>query len=349
MSHRLYALTAAAWTALIMLGAQTPASGQTAPAATKAVKTSAGTNKTWTPPHTPDGHPDLQGYWTNSTETPLERPKGLGAKEFYTESELADLIKKDENRVALNLEEGRPTEPGTSADVHYDYTQFGLDRGQAKLAWSRRTSMIVGETGTLPAMLPEARKRNADVAAKNKGHELDGPEGLSLSSRCIVVPQESVPMMPGGYNNNLRIVQGVGTVAIMAEMDHSVRIVAIDGRPHPPADIHQFKGDAIGHWEGNTLVVDSTNFTARNPFHGSGDKFHVVERFTRVDADTIVYRFTVEDPETWDRPWTAETAWSKVDGPMFEYACHEGNYSMRNTLNGARVAEAEAAKKKASK
>jgi len=330
MSHRLFASTAAALTAVVMICAQTPASGQTAP-------------------HTPDGHPDLQGYWTNNTLTPLERPKELGAKEFYTEAELADLIKKDQTRVALNEEEGRPTEPGTTADVHYDYTQFALDRGQAKLSWNRRTSMIVGEQGTLPSMLPEARKRNAEIAAKNRGHELDGPENISLSSRCIVVNQESVPMLSGGYNNNLQIVQEAGVVAIMNEMNHSVRIVPMDGRPHLSAEIRQFKGDSIGHWEGNTLVVDSTNFTARNSFHGSGDKLHVVERLTRIDADTIVYRFTVEDPETWDQPWTAETAWSKVDGPIFEYACHEGNYSLRNTLHGARVAEEEAAEKKAGK
>ncbi len=135
----------------------------------------------------------------------------------------------------------------------------------------------------------------------------------------------------------------------MNEMNHSVRVVPMDGRPHLPADVHQFRGDSIGHWEGDTLVVDSTNFTARNPFQGSGDKLHVVERFTRVDADTILYRFTVEDPETWDQPWTAETAWSKVDGPIFEYACHEGNYSLPNSLRGARVAEQEAAEKKAGK
>jgi hypothetical protein len=336
-------------TAFVMLCAQTPASGQTSPATTKAVKTTADTGKAWMPPHTPDGHADLQGIWTNSTETPLERPKELGSKEFYTEAELANLIKKDQERVTLNKEDGRPTEPGTTADVHYDYTQYGLDRAQAKLAWSRRTSLIVGEQGKLPPMLPEARKRNAAISAKNRGHELEGPESLSLSSRCIVVAQESVPMLPGGYNNNVQIVQGTGAVAIMNEMDHSVRLVPIDGRPHPRAEIRQFKGDSIGHWEGDTLVVDSTNFTARNPFHGSGDKLHVVERFKRVDADTILYRFTIEDPETWDQPWTAETTWSKVDGPIFEYACHEANYSLRNTLHGARVAEQEAAEKEAGK
>jgi hypothetical protein len=339
MGHRLFASTAATLLTSVTLCSQTPASRPATPVAA---------NKAWTPARMADGHPDLQGYWTNSTETPLERPKGLGAKEFYTDAELADLKKKDQDRVALNKEEGRPTEPGTTADVHYDYTQYGLDRGQAKLTWNRRTSLIVGEQGTLPPMLPEARKRNADIAAKNRGH-LDGPEDLSLSSRCIVVNQESVPLLSGGYNNNLEIVQGDGVVAIMSEMNHSVRVVPIDGRPHPPADIRQFRGDSIGHWEGDTLVVDSTNFTARNPFQGSGDKLHVVERFTRVDADTVLYRFTVEDPQTWDQPWTAETAWSKVDGPIFEYACHEGNYSLRNTLQGARVAEKEAAEKKASK
>jgi hypothetical protein len=349
MGHRLFASTTAAVSTLVILFAQTPASGQTVPAAAKSANTTAGANKAWTPQHTPDGYPDLEGFWTNNTLTPLERPKELGAKEFYTEAELAELMKKDQDRVALNKEEGRPTEPGTNADVHYDYTQYGLDRGQAKLSWSRRTSLIVGERGTLPPMLLEARKRNADIAAKNRGHELDGPEDLSLSSRCIVDAQESVPMLSGGYNNNLQIVEAEGVVAIMKEMNHSVRVVPIDGRPHLPADVRQFRGDSIGHWEGNTLVVDSTNFTARNPFHGSGDKLHVVERFTRVDADTILYQFTVEDPETWDQPWTAETAWSKVDGPILEYACHEGNYSLSNTLRGARVAEEEAAAKKASK
>ena len=346
MSHRLLASTAAAIAALVLLFAQSPASAQTAPTPAKP----ASTTKAWTPGRTPDGQPNLSGYWTNNTITPLERPKGLGAKEFYTEPELAELMKHEQNRVSLNEEEGRPTQAGTDDDVHYDFSQYGLDRGQTKLSWNRRTSLIVGPEGTVPSMIPEARKRNAAVAAKNKGHEFDGPENRPLSAQCLVLTQESVPMLPGGYNNNLQIYQGPGYVAILHEMNHSVRIIPTDGRPHAPSDVRQWRGDPRGHWEGNTLVVDVTNFTERNPFRGSGDKLHVVERFTPVDADTVLYRFTVEDPETWDTPWTAELAMTRTQGPIYEFACHEGNYGLVNTLHGARVAEQdEAAAKKAGK
>jgi hypothetical protein len=303
------------------------------------------TGKAYTPPRTPDGQPDLQGYWTNNTITPLERPKALGAKEFYTEQELADLAKRDKDRLEKNEAEGRQTEAGTNADVHYDFSQFGLDPGQTTRAWNRRTSLIVGPEGTIPPMLPEARKRNAERAALNKGHEFDSPENLPLSVRCIVLGQESIPMLSGGYNNNLQIVQGKGYVAILHEMNHSVRIIPTDGHPHVSADVHEWRGDSRGHWEGNTLVVDTTNFTARNPFRGSGDKLHVVERFTLMDKDTIRYQFTVEDPETWDKPWSGETAWSKTEGPIYEFACHEGNHDVRNFLNVARAAERDALKK----
>lgn len=309
----------------------------------------AASEKAWTPARTPDGQPDLQGYWSNNTVTPMERPKGLGSKEFYTEDELNALMKKEQNRVALNEEEGRPTEPGTDADVHYDFAQFGLDRAQTKLTWNRRTSLIVGETGTIPPMLPEARKRNADVAAKNRGHEFDGPENRPLSARCLVLGQESVPMLPGGYNNELQILQGKGYVVVMHEMDHSARVIPTDGSPHPPANVREWRGDSRGHWEGNSLVIDTTNFDPRNPFRGSGDKLHVVERYTPVDKDTILYRFTVDDPGTWDQPWTGELAMSRVQGPIYEFACNEGNYGMANTLRGARVAEKEAAAKAAGK
>jgi hypothetical protein len=327
------ALTTAA---VMMLPA--PIAGQTpAKAATKA-------GKTWTAPRTPDGVPDLQGYWTNSTLTPLERPKGLGSKEFYTDQEIADAQKKDRERLALNVAEGRPTEQGTADDVHYDFAQYGLDKAQSSLVWDKRTSLIVGPTGTIPALLPEARKRAADIAAKNRGHEFDGPENRPLSARCIILGYDAVPMLPQAYNNNLQIVQGRGYVAILHEMNHSVRIIPTDGQAHAPQGIPQLRGDSKGHWEGDTLVVDVTNFTDRNPFRGSGEKLHVVERYTRVDANTILYRFTVEDPQTWDQPWTAELAMTTGQGPIYEFGCHEGNYGLANTLRGARVAEAEPGK-----
>jgi hypothetical protein len=174
---------------------------------------------------------------------------------------------------------------------------------------------------------------------------MDAAENRPLSARCIVLGQESVPMLSAGYNNNLQIIQGAGYVAILHEMNHSIRIIPTDGQPHAPQGVRQWRGDSRGHWEGDTLVVDVTNFTDRNPFRGSSDKLHITERFTRVDADTILYRFTVEDPATWDKPWTAEVPWSKVSGPIYEFACHEGNYALANTLRGARVEEEQAAKK----
>jgi hypothetical protein len=305
---------------------------------------SGGAKKSWTVPKTPDGQPDLQGYWTNSTATPLERPKGLGAKEFYTDAELAENQRKQIERDQQALI-SRGTEKGTDADVHYDFAQFGLDRGQSTMAWSKRTSLIVGPEGTIPAQIPEARKRNADIAAANRGHEADSAQNRPLSARCLILGQESVPMLSGGYNNTLQILQGKGYVVILHEMNHAARVIPTDGRPHPPQNVRLWRGDPVGHWEGNTLVIDNTNFNGRNPFRGSSDKLHVVERFTRVDPDTLLYQFTVEDPATWDKPWTAEVAWSKTDGPIYEFACHEGNYGLANTLSAARVAEREAAQK----
>ena len=338
----------------VLLIAQAPAAGQAQSPATKAApaKTTPASGKSWTPPRTPDGKPDLQGVWTNNTVTPLERPKDLAAKEFYTEAEMQTLAKQERQRLEQVEEEGQPlanhsgVEGAPADDVHYDFSQYGLDRAQAKLAWNRRTSIIVGPQGTVPPLTPDAGKRLAEIKAKAKGHEFDGPENLTLGTRCLARPNVGPPMLPSAYNSNLQIVQGAGYVAIETEMIHDVRIIPTDGRRHIPASIRQWYGDSVGHWEDNTLVIDTTNFTDLNPFKGA-QNLHVIERLTRADPDTILYQFTVEDPGTWTQPWSGELPITKIDGQLYEYACHEANYGLANTLRGARVAEEQAAKKSA--
>ena len=287
--------------------------------------------QTWTPPRTPDGHPDLQGVWTNATITPIERPKELGAKEFYTEEEAA------ENRKLALVP--APTAARSGTEAHYEFTQFGLDRTQAQVAFSLRTSLIVGSDGRVPPLTPEAQKRIAERAANAKGHEFDGPESRGIQERCLVWGSEGPPMLPPGYNSYLQIVQTPGYIAILQEMIHDARIIPMDGRPHAPQDVRAWLGDSRGRWEGDTLVVDTTNFTDKTNFRGSRENLHVVERFTRVDDNTIRYQFTVDDPTTWSRPWTAELPLAEDKGPIYEYACHEANYGMANNLRGARAVE----------
>ena len=301
-------------------------------------KTANATKTASTAPRTPDGHPDLQGVWTNNTRTPLQRPKELGTKEFYTEAELSALHKREAERLAKNEEDGRPTEAGTAADVHYDFSEYGLDPAQAKQVWNLRTSMIIGPEGTIPQQTAEARKRIAAKQAEGRGHEFDGPESRPLGARCLAFGSVGPPLLPAGYNSNLQIIQGAGYVVIETEMIHDARVVDLTGRPHPPDNIRQWKGDSIGHWEGDTLVIDTTNLTDQTPYAGA-QHLHVIERLTRADKDTIRYQFTVEDPGMWIKPWSAETSFSKINGLMYEYACNEANYGLANTLSGARVAE----------
>ncbi len=290
-----------------------------------------GATPAWTPPRTPDGRPDLQGVWTNATITPLERPRELGAKEFYTEQEAAEYRTR-----ALKPQ---PTAERGGTEAHYEFTQFGLDRSQAQVAFSLRTSMIVGPAGRVPPLTPEAQQRNAERAARAKGHEFDGPENRGIQERCIVWGNEGPPMLPAGYNNYLQIVQTPAYVAIMQEMIHDVRIIPLDGRPHLPPRMRGWLGDSRGRWDGDTLVVDTTNFTDKTNFRGSRENLHVVERFTRVDDNTIRYEFTVDDPSTWTRPWSAELPLVRDKGPIYEYACHEANYGLANNLSGARAKE----------
>lgn len=298
-----------------------------------------GQAKPYTASKTADGVPDLQGVWSTLTNVPLERPANLGAKEFYTPEELA----ANARRQGGGGRGAAPTQPGTIADVHYDLGQFGLDRAHATVATSNRTSLITGAEGRLPALLPEAQKRRQDRTAFQRDHQWDGPESRPLAERCILWGSEGPPMMAPGYNSNLQIVQGVGYVAVVQEMIHDVRIIPTTNRPHLPSNVRQYFGDSVGRWEGNTLVVDTTNFTDKTAFQGSSENLHVIERFTRTGDETIKYEFTIEDPSTWAKPWSAEVNWAKTTGPIFEYACQEGNYGMANNLSGARATEKKAA------
>ena len=316
------------WIALALL-ATVAASGQS--------------GKTWTLQHTPDGQPDLEGYWSNVTITPLERPAELAGKEFFTEQELAQKEKQAETP--------RSAEEIAGTIAHYDFHQYGLDRTQTKHGLNLRTSLIVDPPdGKVPPLTAEAKQRAAERAeARKKIGPYDGPESRNLGERCIYNVTEGPPMLPPAYNANLQIQQGPGYVAILQEEIHDVRIIPLDGRPHLGPNIRQYLGDSRGHWEGNTLVVDTTNFNDRAIFRGASEKLHVIERFTRTDADTILYEFTVDDPSTWTRPWKAELPMSRIQGPIYEYACHEGNFDMVNNLTSARAQEKKAAEEAAKK
>jgi hypothetical protein len=188
-------------------------------------------------------------------------------------------------------------------------------------------------------LTPEAQQRNAARAAVRKEHAFDGPEFRPLPERCMLWPTAGPPMLPSAYNNNYRIVQAPGYVTILVEMIHDARIIPLDGRPHLPQHIRPWMGDSRGRWEGNTLVVETTNFNNQTNFRGSGEKMRLIERFTRSDPDTLMYEFTVEDEVSFTRPWTAQIPMVSAEGPMLEYACHEGNYALEGVLAGARRAE----------
>jgi hypothetical protein len=345
MTHRFLAATGVVgiFVAVVALP-RVPVAAQ-APTAPIKPSGPAKTAKTWTAPRTPDGQPDLQGFWTNTTYTPLERPKNI-TKEFFTEEEAREIAKH-----AADSEEEQ-TVPGTVADVHYDFTQFGLDRSQGVMALNLRTSLIVDPSdGRIPPMTAEGRKRTAarEEATKRRGATTDAAENENFSTRCIIMDRAGPPMLAGAYNNNYQIVQTPGYVMILVEMVHDVRVIPLDGRPHLPQNVRQWTGSYVGHWEGETLVVESTNFTDKTAFQGSSENMRLIERFTRVADDTIRYQFTVDDPATWARPWSAEVPMKKTIGPLFEHACHEGNYSLPNILAGARAEEKRAAEKSATK
>jgi hypothetical protein len=315
----------------------------------QASKAAAGASKRWTAPRTAWGDPDLQGIWNNSTITEIERPAELSGKQALTDQEAAALEQKAaQNRVDRPPKAG---DPGT-------YNQFWFDRG-TKVVPTKQTSLIIDPPdGRLPPlteagrMRDEARfKRLGPTATGSSGNgPFDSYEDISVVTRCIIRGLPNA-MFPGGYNNNYQIAQTPGTVVLLSEMLHDVRVIPLDGRPHISPNIRLWMGDSVGHWEGDTLVVDVTNFPDRDvtgfgvPYRfGETSRLHLIERFTRVNADIINYEVTVDDPSTFTKTWTARIPMVKSDGPLLEYACHEGNYSMANILSGSRAEEKSAGK-----
>ena len=279
--------------------------------------------------------PDLQGIWTNATVTPLERPKQFEGKEFITKADAAEFEKQ-----AVYDANGDRRDGGAEADVGRAYNEFWRDRG--KVVSTMRSSLITDPAdGKVPPLLPEAQKRNADLAAARRklGGPADGPENRSLQERCLLTPQAGPPMLPANYNSNYQIVQTPDYVVILVEMIHDARIIPLDGKPHLPQNVRQLMGDSRGHWEGSTLVVETTNFTDKTSFRGASDKVRMIERFTRTDANTLLYQFTIDDETTWAKSWSGEIPMKKVNAPLYEYACHEGNYGMAGVLAGARAEE----------
>jgi hypothetical protein len=278
----------------------------------------------------------MQGTWSNQTLTPLERPCEFADKPVFTEAEAAAYEKRLVD--AGNVDNRNP---GTVQDVNLAYNQVWWDRGNRIVA-DRRTSLVVDPPdGRVPPLTPAAQKRRdedrtASDAEKFAASWLD----FDVYSRCII--RSALPRLSTGYNNNYEIVQAPGLVAIVQEQVHETRMIRLGNTPHLPPDVRQWLGDSRGHWDGNTLVVETTNFTdeARgSTFQYATKNMKLVERFTRVSDRTIDYQFTVSDPETWTRPWTAKLPWNRIDGLIYEYACHEGNLGLEHMLSAARAAE----------
>ena len=344
MSQRFFALTGA-WFVFALSAWLPPESALGQPSRKDAFAPS---GRAWSPPRKADGQPDVEGIWTNATLTPLERPPELADKPFFTREQAEAFEKRMIQQRNADRRDG-----GQDADLARAYNDAWWDWG-TKVAKTMQTSLVIDPPdGRVPPYTPEAQKR---IAARNRAIQercehtvcvpsvfgflpADGPEDRSLMDRCILFPEEGLPMLPTAYNNNYRIVQAPGAVAIAMEMIHDVRVIPLDGRPHLPQNVRQWLGDSRGRWEGNTLVVETTNFTDQTRFRNSTRDMHLIERFTRVDPETLIYEFTVDDPLTFTRPWKASIPMTRTGGPLFEYACHEGNYGLEGMLSGARAQE----------
>jgi len=340
MGHRFFGSLGAV--AVVFAAAISLMSVTTAAQAARAAKATAAA-KTWTPPRTADGQPSLEGVWANNSITPLERPKQLAGRQTLTDDELAALRKRSDELFNGDGDAAfgdtlfetllSDTKKFVSTDgLTGDYNQFWL----VARDWDNRTSLIVDPPdGRLPPLTPQAQAKQAAAEAARK-RPAAGPEDRSLSERCISF---GVPRLGAGYNSYYQFVQTPQYVAIYQETIHDARMIPLDTRPHVEQNIRQWHGDSRGRWEGNTLVVDTTNYSPKSSLRGAAENLHVVERFTRADPDTIRYEITVEDPTTWTKPWTVMIPLRRSDDRIYEYACHEGNTGLVGILNGARADE----------
>ena len=292
-------------------------------------------------PRTDWGAPDLQGVWDFRTITPMERPEDLGDKAFLTEEEAAE---RERNAVERDIQlweaDARRTEAGGSVG---GYNNFWMDRG-TRVVGTRRTSLITDPpNGRLPEMTGEGQARRAAGRGSFSDQIQSSYTDFSNADRCLMGFNAGPPITPGGYNQNVQIFQTPDQVVLMTEMVHTVRVVPLDGRPALDESLAQWSGDSRGRWEGDTLVVETANFDVDRNWRGASAGMRLEERFTRVDADTLEYEYTVTDPATWVAPWTVNLPMVRSDLPLFEYACHEGNYAMETMLTGARTEDAAAA------
>ena len=302
----------------------------------------------WAPPRTSDGQPDLQGVWAHNSATPLERPKELAGKDVISDEELAELnqriaeIRESEQagdilgdrlvRVALDKDTPKTFDPITG-----NYNSFWLVERQL----DNRTSLIVDPPdGRIPSLTPAAKKAADERSAYRREHPADGPEDRGLGDRCL---HFGVPKIGSGYNSYHQILQTPDHVVIFSEMAHDARIIPLDDRPELGEDLRQWNGDPRGRWEGDTLVVETTNFSPKSNFRGASEHLHLSERFTRLGPDTLEHTVTIRDDTTWTSPWTVRLLLKKSEDAIFEYACHEGNYALEGILAGARAEERAAA------
>jgi hypothetical protein len=296
-------------------------------AAAEAAKAAEAARANWSPPRTPWGDPDLRGYYLNLSYTPLERPAALTGKPFYTEQEAIAAFK-------AAVEADAEVDPRV---VHYDWKEYGMDAWQSPVRPNLRTALIVDPPdGRVPALTPEGQKRQA--AARRGNYVIS----RGLYERCVTGNQ-GPPRMPFNHDSESQIIQTPGYVVLLMQSNNDVRIIPLDGRPHLPSNVRQWLGDGRGRWEGNTLVIETTNFHPQREWRGSAAGLHLVERLTRVDPKTVRYQFTVTDPTTWTRPWSVDVPWPQIEPGLFEFACHEQNYGLFNVVTGAQIRAREGA------